>query len=249
MTLLPILSDTIVMSLIIALALFPAKQSRRPLFAFLFLVVYAVARIASLLPHTEALRSLSEGLAHNWAGHLFIIAWVLIFVRIGPLRASDIGLTFAQRAGTVLPAVLATLGVIAFKGGLTVLLSGGPPDDLMTETLLFQITMPPLAQELLHSGVLLSLMIVALGGRRVDQEFGWTVPIVFAVIVTALSHGVIFGLRFDSGFQFNIMAFTTPFVGKLVYGWLRLSTGSLLFPILAYSLSNLAVLLLPRLLM
>ncbi|TVQ21778.1 MAG: CPBP family intramembrane metalloprotease [Spirochaetaceae bacterium] len=245
---LPIIVDTIVLSLITAVAVLPAKRNRRPNFALLFLVVYAVSRIVTRLPSPDALGLHPEGLAYNWVGHLFIIAWVLIFVRIGPLRAKDIGLTLAQRPGTVFPAVLVTLGVIAFKSGLAVLLSGGPPDDLMTETLLFQITMPALAQELVYSGILLSLMLGALGGKKVEQEFDWTVPVVLAVIVTALSHGITFGLRFDSGLQFDIAAFSVPFLGKLVYAWLRLSTGSLVFPVLAYSLSNLAVLLLPYLL-
>ncbi len=245
---LPVLLDTLVVALIAATALLLAKQNRRPRFALLFLVVYAVARTVNRLPSPEALGLHPEGLAYNWVGHLFMVAWVLIVVRIGPLWAKDIGLTLSQRSGTVLPAILVTLGVIVFKGGIALLTSGGPPDDLMTERLLFQITMPALAQELVYSGALLSLMLVALGGKRVDQQFDWTLPVVLAVVVTALSHGITFGLQYDPGLQFRITAFLVPFMGKLVYGWLRLSTGSLLFPILAFSLSNLAVLLLPYLL-
>ena len=240
---LPILLDTIAVSLTVAIALLLARHNHRSYFGLLFLVVYAVARVVNRLPSPDALGIHPEGLAYNWVGHLFMLAWVLIVVRIGPLRARDIGLTLAQRPGTVLPAVLVTLGVIAFKGGLTALLGGAPAYDPMTETLFFQITMPPLAHELLHSGLLLFLMIVALGGRSVDQEFDWALPVVAAVIVTAFSHGVIFALRYDAGLQFNIAAFTTPFMGKIAYAWLRLSTGSLLFPVLAYSSSNLVVVL------
>lgn len=247
--LLPRILDTIVMSLVLVVALFVVKQDRRPWFAFLFLVVYLVARIAVLLPLPQVLDFHPDGLVHNWIGHLLQIAWVLVFLWIGPLRAEDIGLTLKQRSGTILPAVVGTIGVIAFKGGLPVLLGGGPSNGLSAETLLFQITMPPLAQELLHSGLLLSLMIIALGGIKVDQEFDWTLVIVLAVLVNAFSHGIKFGLQYDPGLQFNIMVFMTPFIGKLVYAWLRLSTGSLLFPVLAYSLSNLVVVLIPYLLL
>lgn len=101
---------------------------------------------------------------------------------------------------------------------------------------------------LVHSGLLLSLMLVTLGGKRVDQQSDWTLPVVLAVVVTALGHGINFGLQYDPGLHFSITASLVPFIGKLVYGWLRLSTGSLLFPMVAFSLSNLAVLLLPYLL-
>ncbi|TVQ23748.1 MAG: hypothetical protein EA383_13500 [Spirochaetaceae bacterium] len=67
------------------------------------------------------------------------------------------------------------------------------------------------------------------------------------VFVTALSHGITFGLRYDSGVLFSIASFWIPFLGQIVYAWLRQTTGSLVFPILAFSLSNLAVLLFPYL--
>ncbi len=246
--LLPRFLDTIVMSLVLVVALFVVKQNRRPWFAFLFLVAYLVARIAVLLPLPQVLDLHPEGLVHNWIGHLLKIAWVLVFLWIGPLKAEDIGLTLKQRSGTILPAVMGTIGVIAFKGVLAGLQSPAPSNGLSVETLLFQITMPPLAQELLHSGLLLSLAIIALGGSKVGQEFDWTLVIVLAVIVSAFSHGIKFALQYDAGLQFNIMVFMVPFIGKLVYAWLRLSTGSLLFPVLAYSLSNLLVVLIPHLL-
>lgn len=138
---------------------------------------------------------------------------------------------------------MVTIGVIAFKGIVAALLNEGPLNDLIGETLLFQITMPPLAQELVHTGLLLTLMIFALGGTRTNQKFEWSRVTVMAVIVTAFSHGIVFGLSYNAGLQFNIMVFIIPFMGKLVYAWLRLYTGSLVFPILAYSLSNFIVFL------
>ncbi len=244
----PVLFDAVALLMVVIVALLVVRQHRRPYFAFLFLVVFVVARIVSILPLPHALGLHPEGLVYNWIGHLLQIAWVLVFLWAGPLSAKDIGLTFKQRSGTVLPAVLMTIGVITFKGGLRVLLNGTPADDLITETILFQGTMPPLTQEVLYSGLLLSLLIVALGGKAADQDFDWSSTIVLAVIVTAFSHAVAFGLRYDAGLQVNFGAFLTPFIGKLVYAWLRLSTGSLVFPVLAYSLSNLVVLFIPYLL-
>ena len=240
---LPLLVDVIVIVVIILVALLLVKENRRPIYAGLFLVGYLGARLVNQLPFF--LGFFPENLQFNWYGHVLMIVWVLAFVWISPLKAKEVGFTLKQRPGTVLPAVLVSIGVIVFKGGVTALFGGGAPDGIPTETLLFQITMPPLAQEFLFSGLLLSLIMIALGGPEDNQDFDWGQVCVLAVIVTALSHGLKFGYRLDAGFQFMFVPFLTPFLGKLVYGWLRLETGSLLFPVLAYSLSNLVVLLVP----
>ncbi len=238
---LPRLLDTITLFLVVTIALLWVKKDRRPIYAFLFLAVYLIARLVNVLP--VLLNFHIEGLIFNWFGHIFQIAWVLIFLWLSPLKAKDIGLTFKQRPDTIRPAVLMTIGLIVFKVGLTALSGGRQLDELMTEQWLFELTMPPLAQEFLHSGLLLSLLIIALGGSKVDQKDDWTSVIVIALVINAFSHGIKFGLQYDPGLQFNFMVFFTPFLGKLAYGWLRLSTGSLLFPVLAFSLSNLGVLL------
>ncbi len=239
-----VILQTIVVFLVLIAALYMVKQNRRPYFALLFLIVYIGARLVVRLPQIQ---DLHPGLHHNWTGQILIVAWVLFCLWISPLTPRDIGLTLRQRPGTVMPAVILTICVIVFKGVLTVLLNAFLVNTGV-ESLLFQVTMPPLAQELQYSGLLLSLLIVSLGGRQTDQNFDWDRATVLAIIITAFSHGIIFGLVYSSGFQINIIAFTTPFIGKLVYAWLRLSTGSLLFPFLAYSASNFVVWLLTFLL-
>lgn len=222
---------------VVVIAYLLIKQKRSPYFAFLFLLIYSVARIVNQLPGSLGL---SLGLIHNWIGHFLIIALIILFLWLGPLRAKDIGLTLKHRSGTIIPAFVVALCIIAFKGIITALLRVYPADYGL-ETLLFQSIMPPLTQEILYSGLLLSLMIIALGGSKVNQKFDWKLGTVLAIIVTAFSHGIMFGLSFNTGFQFNIVAFSFPFLGKLLYAWLRLSTGSLVFPILAFSVSNIIV--------
>lgn len=175
-----------------------------------------------------------------------MIIWVLVFVWIGPLKAKDIGLTLKQYPDSIIPAIKLTIGITVFKGIMAAILTG-QPNDILVETFLFQITMPPLAQELVHTGLLLTLMIFALGDR-INQKTDWNRIIYLAVIVTAFSHGIKFALSYNGGLQLSIMAFIIPFIGKVVYAWLRLYTGSLLFPILAFSISNFVVWLVPYLL-
>lgn len=241
---LTVFAQTIVVSLILIATLFLVKQNHRPYFALLFIAAYLVSRIVVRLPFAL---DLHLGLIHSWLGHFLMIGWVLIFLWIGPLRAKDIGLTLKQHSGTITPAIMVTIGIIAFKGIVAALFTEGQPNDVILETLLFQITMPPLAQELVQTGLLLTLMILALGGT-INQKTDWDRVTFLAVIVTAFSHGIIFALSYNGGLQFNIMAFMIPFIGKIAYAWLRLYTGSLLFPILAFSISNFVVWLVPYLL-
>lgn len=239
----------------LVLCLIVSKQNRRTYFAFLFILVYVIAHVANRLPQFFNVYSVLDlGLSYNWIGHLLMILVVLLFLWYGPLSAKDIGLTLDQRSDTVISAVIATLGVIIFKGSIAVSVNGGPTydgppfDSVAAEELLFQTIMAPVAQELLYTGVLLSLLIVALGEQKEDQTFSWNHVIVLAIALTAFSHGIRFGLIYDGGFQFTVESFLFPFIGKLVYAWLRLSTGSLLFPVIAFSLSNLATWALPYLL-
>ena len=247
---LPLFAQILVIFLVLVFALVLVRQNRRPYFAFLFLTVLFIALIIRRLP---LVFDLHLGLYYNWIGVFLVIPWVLIILWLTPLRGKDIGLTLKHRSGTITPAIMVTIGIIVFKGIIGVLVNGGqaagspPLDAVAVETLLFNITLAPLTQELLHSGLLLSLMIIALGGKKTDQKFDWNRVIILAIILTAFSHGIQFGLIYNAEFQFNLMAFIFPFIGKLLYAWLRLSTGSLLFPILAFSASNFVVWLTPYL--
>lgn len=232
------LAQTIAVILALVLASVLVKEDRRPLFVVLFLSAHLVSRFVIRLP---LVLDLHLGLRHNWVGHILVIAWVLLFLKMGPIGAKEIGLTWKQDPGTTVPALMITAGVVAFKGILAALSPAGPPGGRMAETLLFQITMPPLAQELLYTGLLLTLAVVALGGTIGDRAPAWDRVTVLAVLVAAFSHGIGFSLLHETGLQFHPGLFMIPFLGKVVYASLRLYTGSLLFPMLAYSISNLVV--------
>ncbi|MND07148.1 hypothetical protein D3C83_289500 [compost metagenome] len=51
----------------------------------------------------------------------------------------------------------------------------------------------------------------------------------------------------DGAYSFDVGPALWTFSGGIVYGWLRFSTGSLLFPLLAHSLANVAFHLTPLL--
>ncbi len=222
----------ILLLLVVVLAL--TNQDRRPYYAFLFLVFKLVDSILLRLPSTLGLQ---QGFDWNWIGKFLTIAWVLVFLWIGPLSAKNIGLTLKHHAGSIIPALQVTVVFIAVKGLGAIFMRAGS-SNAITETLLFQITMPGLAEEPAYQGILLALMILALGGKPVSGEFQWNRISKWAVFITAITFGVVHALSYHAGFQFDFSSFLFPFLAALVFAWLRLSTGSLLFPILAHNGGN-----------
>src|SRR5687768_1001606 len=183
-----------------------------------------------------ALPSLVTGLSipgadWNWTGKLLSLALSAVVIVALKLSPTAVGLTLKQRhlkvglAGLVL--------FIVWGTALGMLFEPGTRD---TETLLFQATMPGLAEELVYRGIAPAIL---LGLHRQQEDVGVT-P--WAVILsTAIVFGAWHGLQFSDGaFGFDIMSALFPFIGSIPGGWLRFKTGSLLFPILAHSFANVA---------
>jgi uncharacterized protein len=217
--------------LLLALAVAPlvavglwATRASRPALALLFLGLFALDTALTMLP--IALQLHPAGVNWNWIGKLLSLGWALAFVRFGPLSVDEVGLTLRHRPGSVLPAVLLTVALVV---ATSFLVSSGRTD---AETLAFQATMPGLAEELAYRGVFLALLVTAFGGRR---------GVIWAAVVTSVAFGLIHGLALDGwSVRFDAMALLFPSLGGLAFAWLRLRTGSLLFPVLAHNGANLA---------
>ena len=96
--------------------------------------------------------------------------------------------------------------------------------------------MPGLAEELAYRGIAPALLLGLIRGKGCSQGIPWAV-----VLITALAFGIWHGLSYsNSGFSFDLMSALFPFIGSIAGGWLRFSSGSLLFPILAHSFANIA---------
>jgi uncharacterized protein len=217
----------IVPLVLLGLLLFRGGQPR---YALLFVILLALDAAVTALPLTFELNP--EAARWNWVGKLFSLSWALLFVAAGPLGSSEAGLTLRQREGSVIPAAIVTLVAIVATGFLV---SG--QQQLGAETLLFQATMPGLAEEVVYRGVLFALLLRAFGAT--EKRGGAAVH--YCTLVTALAFGLWHGLNVvDGSLDFNFMFFLFPFLGGLIFGWLRASTGSLLFPIVAHNGANLS---------
>ncbi len=200
--------------------------------AVLFLGLLAVDDLLTALPIAVDALSVVPG-RWNWEGKVLSLALMIAFVALGPLTATEAGLTLRHRAGSVRPALLATLALTAASFGIGMLFGGGMPD---AETVAFQLTAPGLAEEIAYRGVFIALLHRVLpsadGARR------W-----WPVLVTAVAFGIWHGLGVrDGDVSFDLLSASFPFIGGLAYGWLRERTGSVVFPVVAHSLGNTAAL-------
>lgn len=177
----------------------------------------------------------------NWEGKLFAIAVSLVLLgavsAMSP-RASfaKAGVTLRQAPGSLAPALLMTAAMVFLMIGLQLLANDGTAAD--ADTLLYQATIPGLDEELLFRGLLLMVLSLAVTGgvwRLAGAPVGWSA--VFATLVFALGHSVFV----EAGtVQIIWAALVYSFVLGGMLMWIRLRTGSILLPIVAHNLTNVA---------
>ena len=167
----------------------------------------------------------------NWTGKLFsLLLSCLIIVSLKIPRAA-VGLRLPRASQRLI--WLALLGFVVWGSALGLLFKPGVPN---AETLLFQASMPGLAEELVYRGIAPAIL---LGLRRREpspHECPWTV-----VVATSVMFGAWHALSFAHGsIQVDPLSGLFPMIGSVVGGWLRFRTDSLLLPVLGHSIANVA---------
>jgi membrane protease YdiL (CAAX protease family) len=172
----------------------------------------------------------------NWTGKAYSILFSVAVIAGLGMNTSATGLVLPRRnikAGLLAVILLIPLGVV--------LALAFAPDPPTAETIAFQLFMPGLAEELAFRGIAPALLLGLIRGRSPGQETPWVV-----VCLAAIPFGMIHGLGYSDGaYSFEPVPALWTFSGGIIYGWLRFSTGSLLFPLLAHGLTNVAFHLTP----
>lgn len=204
-----------------------------------YLLMAAVVFLATSVV-TDLLAGISffRGQEWNWAGKLAALGLALAFVAaLRPLTHADFGVTpRIERAGG---------GPVLCLGGAWLLLRFGAwylvtrgADEWHPEAVLFQATLPGLAEELIFRGLLLTLFNLAFPDRRwkvAGVRFGW------GAVLTSLLFGAAHGLGFHDGLsvQFNAFAFGRTLADGFLFALLAEQTKSLVPGIVLHNLLNL----------
>jgi membrane protease YdiL (CAAX protease family) len=168
----------------------------------------------------------------NWTGKLLALALTLAVASHPAFGWRRSGLTVAQRRGSLLPALLVSLPVIALYLFFAVTGDEGPASG---EAMAFQLTMPGLEEEPFYRGILLLALAEAFRGRTkvLGADLGW------GAILSSVLFGLAHAFAFEDGsFAFDPLYFLLTAVPALLLVWMRERTGSLLLPILLHNFGN-----------
>lgn len=174
----------------------------------------------------------------NWQGKVLALTTTLIVASLPVFGWRASGLTWAQRAGSLKPALPVALLYVSFFTGLALAFPSSPATP---ETLAFQLTMPGLEEEIFYRGVLLLALERAFTGRHriLGVEWGWGT--LLSCLMFGLAHA--FGVS-DGRVSFDLVTMALTAVPSIIGVWLVLRTGSLLLPVVLHNFGNAITLLL-----
>ena len=217
-------------AVILPLLLLFMKERTRENYCRIFSIVlcYYICNLALTAQfHIDCLNII--GGSWNWDGKIYGIIWGIVAYFIFRDQFSENKFfTFKQNRDGLKPAIWAAVLVI----GIPTLLGTLNTKEFNLETLLFQITMPGLDEEIMFRGVLLGLMCSCL---RNDGPT-WRNP---ANLITSVLFGLVHALTVnDVSISFSISSFI--WTGMIGYGlgYMTLKTRSILLAIVAHNLCN-----------
>lgn len=224
-----------VIALIGFLVLRPFDRRLAYSFGLLFVSYLVIDDFVTGLPYAIEVFNLNPA-RWNWAGKVYSLLFAIGVILAFRMNARAVGLVLPSK--NVKIGALALIPLILLGVGLALVHQPPPPS---AETVAFQLLMPGLAEELSYRGVAPALLLGLIHGKNPPDKIPWMV-----IFIAAIPFAAVHGLGYSNGaYSFDLASSMWTLSGGIIYGWLRFSTGSLLFPLLAHSLTNVAFSLTP----
>lgn len=172
----------------------------------------------------------------NWTGKIYgILGSILFLIVYGKFKREDYFLTLKQNSkfkntGLKIVFALFILGAIINSISLS-------SKEWDFETIMFQLTMPGLDEELAYRGIMLGMLTQVL---KKDIRFfgvGLGSP---AIWITSILFGLVHSLFFSSTYeiQFYFGSFCNSLIYGLIWAWLTFKSGSILMALISHNLAN-----------
>jgi uncharacterized protein len=213
-----------------------SKQDYKPILpkgkgmTFLFLISNLLALI---LPHIVPGLHI-PGTHWNWSGKIIAFALSCAVLGYSPWLRQNVGLQWRQSPGSLPISLLCLLlclgGGIAF--GFYYL-----PEAFSRETLLFELFMPTLDEELAFRGIASAMLEREYGQSPMDCRLRYGRAAFILSLVFGLSHAV--GMA-NGHFNFDLLPLVRTFFFSSILMIARTRSGSLLWPMLCHSTWNMA---------
>ncbi len=171
----------------------------------------------------------------NWTGKIFAISGSFIFLLLyKQFDLKDYFLTLNQNKGFIKKGALIVALILLVKSMISFYFGSIVKGNI--ETILFQLTMPGIDEEIAYRGIMLGLLVNAL------KPFRETIfhP---AILVTAILFGLGHGLFMTKSFElsFDIFSFLSSCILGIIWGWLTIKSGSIVLSLTSHNLGNLPI--------
>lgn len=188
---------------------------------------YFVSNLALILPNFPFFNFI--GGSWNWDGKVYSIACGIAMYFIFRKQFSENNFfTFKQNEAGVKPAMWTAFIIIAIR-----ILGGALNSKVFDlETLLFQISMPGIDEEIVFRGILLGLMCSSL-------RCGRSIALSPAIVINTILFGLVHAWNYQNGaLDFNWSSFIATGIVGYALTYITLKTRSILLAILTHNLCN-----------
>jgi hypothetical protein len=212
-------------------------ESRPPrgLFLAFLLTDLLLLYLPDLLPGLHI-----PGTHWNWSGKILSVAFCCLLLAYSPWLRQNVGLRRQQAEGSLLFSLICLFACLGYsiKLGFT-----EAPVSFPLETLLFQMFVPSIDEELVFRGIGLALLERAYGQSPMGCRFRYGM----AAFSTSLAFGLVHAIQplDHGGHTFLFWPFLRTFVSGSVFALVRTRSGSLLWPMLCHTAINVPVFLVP----
>lgn len=214
--------------------LFLKERSKQNILTILLVsFIFIVHQIVVCIPlHFTALNPIAS--YWNWSGKILglifgTISYIILEKKLHPYNFMRI----EQQKGTLKETLALSILIIA-ASFISIFDS---PKPFSVETLLYQLSLPGLDEEILFRGLLLGLLLNTLKINVTAQKHLLFDASIFS---TALLFGLAHGINISGfgSFNFNFSSFVWTVCYGYLWGWITLRSGSILQSLITHNVSN-----------
>ncbi len=195
-----------------------------------FGLVFIIYQIALNLPyHIDFLHIVNGN--WNWNGKILgVIFSILCYFTFRHLFKDHDYFTLKQDKSNLKKTTFLSFAVVILA---TIIWSVFGKSEFNLESLMFQLTLPGIDEEIMYRGILLGLLMSMLKGqiRFVGNP---------SILISSVLFGAIHALKLNADFtpSFNLIYFLQTGLAGYAWGWITVKSRSVLFAILSHNFSN-----------
>lgn len=172
----------------------------------------------------------------NWSGKIMAVGSSVLFLIVyRKFKLNDYFLTFKQNP-VFLKKGVAIVALLLIIGSVTSYIYS-TPKEWNLETILFQLTMPGIDEEIAYRGIMMGLLTQVLKpGIRLSKHLQFNPSILITAILFGFAHG--FFITDSYSIVFKVYPVLRTMILGYIWGWITIKSGSVLLALISHNLGN-----------